>query len=654
MKPALELKNITKSFPIGEDRIEILKGISLTIMPGEFVAIMGPSGSGKSTLMNIMGLLDRSDSGEFHLEGLEISSLSESDLAKARRESLGFVFQQFNLLPRLTASENVSLPLLYSIRSMPLAPAHALLTRVGLETRLDHRPTQLSGGQQQRVAIARALINRPRIIFADEPTGNLDSKSSSEILNLLKDLNQEGITLILVTHEHEVAASANRIITIKDGRIESDQITREKNPISSLKSESKVTVRSNASGSRFFELFNQAFRTLIGNKLRTFLSTLGVLIGVSAVIAMLAIGKGAQESIENQLASLGSNLLNIRAAPIRIGGVATNESDWLKLTRQDAESLKKEIPQVIRAGSVVQSSNQRVAYQDKNAATQVYGTLSPYFQMHALIPEIGRAFTEDENQERALVTVIGTTVSRTLFGNENPIGKTIKVNRIPVRVIGVLPEKGASSFGDRDDQIQEPLYTAMYRVLGKQNVDFIEAEIEKGADMPSTQQAIDHLLRSRHEIPPSQTDEAFRIFNMADIQSALTETSKTLSVLLLIIAGISLLVGGIGIMNIMLVSVTERTREIGLRKAIGGTAGDILLQFLVEAAAIGILGGLIGVSLGIGISLLVSWIAGWTTSISIPAVISSFIFSSLIGMIFGIWPARRAAQLNPIDALKGE
>jgi macrolide transport system ATP-binding/permease protein len=655
MNPLIRLVDIRKSFPLGDDRVEILKGISIDISAGEFVAITGPSGSGKSTLMNVLGLLDRPDSGSYRLEDVETAQMSEQESAEARRKELGFVFQQFQLLPRLSASENVALPLLYSLRTPDLAPARELLAKVGLQDRLDHRPSQLSGGQQQRVAIARALVNRPRIILADEPTGNLDSKSSQEILALLKSLNQDGITVILITHDPNVATSANRVISVMDGRIASDTGTNAPSAMSARNVES--TIKAVASivpvSGPYFELIRQAFHTLIAHPLRTVLSTLGVLIGVAAVIAMLAIGKGARESIEAQLSSLGSNLISVRPAAVRVGGVTT-ESDWLKLTREDARAISDTLSIVKSSTSVVIGNGQRVAFQEKNAATQVYGVTPGYARMHAVEPVIGRYFTEDENRERALVAVIGLTVSRNLFGTENPVGKTMKLNRMPVRVIGLLPEKGASSFGDRDDQIHLPLNTAMFRVFGKQWVDLIEVEIEKGADMTEAQSQLRNLLYDRHEIPKSQTEEAFRIFNMADIQNALSQTSKTLGTLLIAIASIALVVGGIGIMNIMLVSVTERTREIGLRKAIGATSNDILIQFLIEAAAIGVLGGVIGICLGVLISFVISGIAGWVTSISIPGVLGAFWFSSLVGMGFGIWPARRAARLHPIEALRGD
>jgi macrolide transport system ATP-binding/permease protein len=653
MKPIITLKDIRKSFPLGNERVQILKGISLSVDAGDFIAIMGPSGSGKSTLMNILGLLDTPDSGSFVLNGEEISGFSSNELAGARRSTLGFVFQQFNLLPRMSAAENVALPLLYSIRAMPLEPAKEILTRVGLAHRVDHTPTQLSGGQQQRVAIARALMNRPKIILADEPTGNLDSKSSVEIMELLHELNREGITIILVTHEPDVAKEANRIISIRDGDISDDtrtkaiahQVERELSNVHHLE---KHRARY-----EYLELFRQAFRTLFANPLRTILSTLGVLIGVAAVIAMLAVGKGASESIENQLSSLGSNLLSVRSANVRVGGI-TGSSARLRIAIEDADVISKEVPDVKSTSSYVQEGGKYVTFEDKNWSTTVYGVMPGYLIMHASSPEQGRLFTDDENQNRALVAIMGVSVSRQLFGEANPIGKQIKINKIPFQVIGVLPEKGGSGPMDQDDRVMVPLSTAMFRLFGQSFVDAIEVEMKKGANMAAAQVQIDHALRARHNVPLSLKDEAFRIFNMADIQQAMSETSKTMSLLLLSVAGISLLVGGIGIMNIMLVSVTERTKEIGLRKALGGTSSDILLQFLVEAAAIGIFGGTLGAGLGVFVSVMVNVVAGWTTSVSTVSVVGSFLFASFVGMVFGIWPANRAANLSPIDALRGD
>jgi macrolide transport system ATP-binding/permease protein len=649
----ISLKNIRKSFPLAGERVQILKGISLTVEVGDFIAIMGPSGSGKSTLMNILGLLDVPDSGSFVLNGEEISGLSSNALATARRTTLGFVFQQFNLLPRMTAAENVALPLLYSIRAMPLEPAKEILTRVGLQHRVDHTPTQLSGGQQQRVAIARALMNRPKIILADEPTGNLDSKSSVEIMELLHELNREGITIILVTHEPDVAKEANRIISIRDGEISDDIRTRDIEKKVHREISTGHHLEIHRARSEYYELFKQAFRTLFANPLRTILSTLGVLIGVAAVIAMLAVGKGATESIENQLSSLGSNLLSVRSANVRVGGVAGSTAR-LRLALEDADTILKNVSNVKSTSSFVQEGGKYVQYEDKNWSTMVYGVMPGYLHMHASDPDQGRIFSDEENSDRSLVALLGVTVSRQLFGTLNPIGQQLKINKIPFQIIGILPEKGGSGPMDQDDRVMVPINTAMYRLFGQSFVDAIEVEMKKGADMDAAQIEIDHALRARHNIPLSMKDEAFRIFNMADLQQALTSTSKTLALLLLSVAGISLLVGGIGIMNIMLVSVTERTKEIGLRKALGGTASDILLQFLVEAAAIGIFGGMLGAALGTFVSIMVNVISGWATSVSTVSVVGSFLFASLVGMVFGIWPANRAAKLSPIDALRGD
>ena len=603
--------------------------------------------------MNLLGLLDQPDTGVFLLDGKEISGLTQSALAEARRNALGFVFQQFNLLPRMTAAENVALPLLYSLHAMPLEPAQEMLTRVGLGERLEHTPTQLSGGQQQRVAIARALMNKPKIILADEPTGNLDSKSSAEILELLHELNREGITVIIVTHELKVAKEANRIISILDGEISSDVRSKPCQPRESTFQAPVHHLEELRARYEYLELFKQAFRTLFANPLRTFLSTLGVLIGVAAVIAMLAVGKGARESIEDQLSSLGSNLLSVRSANVRVGGVVGTGAR-LRIEKEDADAVLKAVPDVKSTSCYVEQGGKYVTFQDKNWSTNVYGVIPGYLQMHAALPEQGRVFSDEENQNRSLVALIGYTVSRQLFGEVNPVGEQIKINKVPITVIGILPEKGGNGPMDQDDKVIVPLNTAMYRLFGQSYVDVIEVEMKKGSDLTRAQTDINKTLRLRHNIPASMTDDAFRIFNMADLQAALTETGKTLSLLLLSVAGISLLVGGIGIMNIMLVSVTERTKEIGLRKALGGTSSDILLQFLVEAAAIGIFGGSLGVGAGILTSVSVHLLAGWQTSVSLWSVVGSFLFACLVGMVFGIWPANRAANLNPIEALRGD
>jgi macrolide transport system ATP-binding/permease protein len=368
---------------------------------------------------------------------------------------------------------------------------------------------------------------------------------------------------------------------------------------------------------------------------------------------MLAVGKGATESIEAQLSSFGSNLLSVRSANVKVGGVV-GASARLRLELEDAAALKKSLPGVKSTSCYVQQGGKYVTYEDKNWSTSIYGVMPDYLHMHASDPDQGRIFSEKENQDRALVAIVGVTVSRQLFGEMNPIGKILKINKIPFQVIGILPEKGGSGPMDQDDRVMVPLNTAMFRLFGQTYVDVIEVEMEKGADMDHAEGLIDKILRARHDVPLSIRDEPFRVFNMADIQQALTQTSKTMALLLLSVAGISLLVGGIGIMNIMLVSVTERTKEIGLRKALGGTSSDILLQFLIESAAIGTFGGSLGAALGTLSSILVKLLAGWATSVSLVSVAGSFIFASFVGMLFGIWPANRAANLNPIEALRGE
>ncbi|HEX5035961.1 MAG TPA: ABC transporter permease [bacterium] len=649
----IQLTNIRKSYRMGDTTVHALQGVSVSIEAGDFVAVMGPSGSGKSTLMHVIGLLDVPDSGSYKMEGREVADLSEKELAVLRRETIGFIFQQFNLLPRMTAVENVSMPTLYSRHELDDERAKMLLDKTGLGTRSHHRPNELSGGQQQRVAIARSLINKPRMILADEPTGNLDSKSEAEIMAILKELNAMGITIVMVTHEEEIGQHAKRLIRMRDGQIQSDE--RLDGPLHASAQLPVGEAPTNERGSRLeeiWEYFKQGFRSLAANKVRAGLSMLGILIGVAAVVAMLALGSGAQKAIQQQLASLGSNLLSLRPGAVRVGGVALDAGAVTRLTLDDATEIQT-IPGVKRASPLVNGRGQ-VTFEDRNWNTQIQGATASYAEMHAAEPVVGRFFTDEENARRALVAVVGMTVVKNLFGDQNPMGEMIKINKVNFRVIGILPEKGATGFRDQDDVVAVPVLTAMHRLLGKDYVDSIDIEAEHPDDIDAIQGETQALMLSRHRVPPSQQQDAFQVRNLADIKEAMEESSRTMSALLASIAAISLVVGGIGIMNIMLVSVTERTREIGLRKAVGAEPNDILFQFLAESVVVSVVGGVMGIALGWLATAVLSAVAGWTTSISPESVFLSVFFSSSIGLLFGIYPAKRASQLNPIEALRYE
>lgn len=637
---------------MGDNEVFALKDIDLKIEAGDFVAIMGPSGSGKSTMMNLLGLLDIPSSGEYKIAGRAISGLSESDLALLRRETLGFIFQQFNLLPRMSAVENVALPQFYTEPGADRARARDLLRQVGLGQRMEHKTQQLSGGQQQRVAIARSLINAPAILFADEPTGNLDSKSEKEIMKILKDLNSQGITIVVVTHEEEIGEQASRRIRMRDGEIESDERLL---PLPTQGAK-KASANAGTNGGilrQLSELLKQALRTLWSSRIRTALSMLGILIGVGAVITMLAIGSGAKNQIEKQLSSLGSNLLILRPGTTRVGGVS-QQTGTTRLTPGDVVAIR-ELP-FVKTASPMLSGRVQATYLNKNWNTEVYGAEPAYARMHAAEPVQGRFFSEDENLSRAMVAVIGKTVAKELFGSQNPIGQTFKANKLNLMVIGVLPMKGTQGPRDQDDVVIVPVQTAMKRLLGRRYVEAIEIEINT-ALMPDLDRASDRVVEfmaERYRLPNTDANPAFRIFNLAELQAALASSSKTMSSLLASIAAISLLVGGIGIMNIMLVSVTERTREIGLRKAIGARPIDILIQFIVEAVVLTLIGGLFGILLGWAATFVVGRAVGWATNIEISSILLSFAFSVSIGLIFGIYPAKRASGLNPIEALRHE
>ncbi len=641
---------------MGDVGVKALNNVSLKISSGEFVAIMGPSGSGKSTLLHILGLLDRPDSGSYHLGQKDITKLSDNELALLRNRLLGFVFQQFHLLPRVSALQNAELPLIYAGKQGLKETAHEKIKEVGLAQRESHKPNELSGGEQQRVAIARSLVNEPFIIFADEPTGNLDTKTEAEIMGIINNLNKKGKTIIMVTHEEEIAKHAERIIKMRDGKIISDKRTHKKSKkdiinITQDEIEKVLNDYSNRSSAELKDHLKQSISSIISHKMRSFLSILGILIGVAAVIAMLALGEGAKEAISKSFASLGSNLLMIRPGAHRMGGVSLESGAVTRFTLQDAEGIAK-LSYVKRVSPEVDGRVQLV-FGNKNWNTMITGAGADYGAMRAAIPTIGRFFTEQEVRSRQKVALIGATVQSQLFGDADPINSTIKINRINFKVIGILPAKGATGFRDQDDVVIIPITTAMYRVLGKEYVDDINAEIESSDLMDKAQQSIQELIIKRHKLTKDQED-SFQIRNMADIQETFMATIKTITMLLGTIAAISLLVGGIGIMNIMLVSVTERTREIGLRKALGARHSDILMQFLIESVVMTLTGGIIGIIVGGGVAMLLSIFANWTTKVSLFSILLATIFSAVVGLCFGLLPAQKAAKLNPVEALRYE
>ncbi len=657
MSSMLEIIDVHRTYLIGESTVNALRGVSLTIEQGEFVAIMGASGSGKSSLLQILGLLDNPDKGEYRIFGNNVNTMTEDEQAGVRNNVAGFVFQQFHLLKRMDIVDNVRLPYIYSgLKGNFRKEAIDRLKMVGLEHRIDHTPNQLSGGEQQRVAIARALVRDPLIIFADEPTGNLDTKNSAEIMKILQALHAEGKTIIMVTHENEIAEYAERVITMRDGVILTDTRKQGKDPSIAAAKELGFDIHGAAKGStlqdgRFIGFIAQAFQSILANKMRSFLSVLGILVGVASVIAMMALGEGAKVSMQEQLKSMGSNMLSIRAGSANIRGASQGAGAVARFTFPDVDEIASLHTLVKNASGVVNGVG-RIVYGNKNWSSSLTGVGYDYGTMRASIPSIGRWFTREEIQTREMVAILGVTVVKELFGTTNPLGKTIKINRINFTVIGIAPAKGFSGPQDEDDIVLIPVNTAMYRVLGKNYLSGIFVEVASPNLIEQTKNAISALIIKRHRL--KEGDDSFNIRDMTEIQKMLSSTTQTMSLLLGSIAAISLVVGGIGIMNIMLVSVTERTREIGLRKAIGARKNDIMLQFLVESVGMTVSGGLIGIMLGIAISLILSYFAGWSVITSPISVVLATAFSALTGIFFGLWPARKAAELKPVEALRYE
>ncbi len=650
----IELRNVSKIYTMGKVEVPALKNVSLRIKDGEFVAIMGPSGSGKSTLLNILGCLDTSTNGNYLLDGTNVSEFSDSALASVRNERIGFVFQTFNLLPRITAISNVELPLIYAgNQDERRKRALNALQAVALEERATHKPSELSGGERQRVAIARALANEPAVILADEPTGNLDSKSGKEIMSILSELHEKGITIILVTHDESVASHAQRIIRLRDGEVVEDERISDRTGTSEV----SAPARSEKKKRRFSiaelrESLVMAVFSIFSNKLRSLLTMLGIIVGVVAVIAMTAIGQGASVQITERISDLGANLLMVRPGAFQRGPARTGAGSITTLTFEDAQAIEEECGSVAKADAMYSGRGQ-VIYGNKNTNTSINGVTPNYPEVRNFSVETGSFITEEDNRLLRRVAVLGRTVVEDLFGEEDPIGEYIRISRSIFQVIGVMEEKGSSGFSDEDDVIFVPLRTAQKRLFGVDYVSIISVQAKDEDLMDKASAEITSLLSDRHDIRQGQEDD-FSILSQAEILSTVQETTRTFTVLLAGVAAVSLLVGGIGIMNIMFVSVTERTREIGIRKAIGAQQRDILGQFLIEAVIISLSGGAIGIIAGILASRLVSSLAGWPTVITTASVLLSCSFAFAVGVFFGFVPARKAALMNPIEALRYE
>ena len=668
MKEVIRLDRIRRDFVVGDEVVHALRGISLTITEGEFVTIMGTSGSGKSTLLNTLGCLDTPTSGEYYLDGIAVRSMDKNARATLRNRKIGFVFQNYNLLPKTTALENVELPLMYNSTysaAQRRERAEQALRNVGLGDRMLHKSNQMSGGQMQRVAIARALVNDPAVILADEATGNLDTRTSFEVLVLFQQLHAQGRTIIFVTHNPEIARYSSRNVTLRDGHIISDvrneQILSAAEALAKLpatddlnKPSIRTRARKHEQTMNLTNLFKIAFKALSNNKLRGFLTMLGIIIGVGSVITMLAIGQGSKRSIQAQISEMGSNMIMIHPGGDRRGGVRLDAADMESLKLKDLEAIQTQARYISYISPSVNSSGQAI-FGANNTPTTVYGISPEYLDIRRYKVEEGDIFSEQDVKTAAKVCLVGKSVVDELFPDgESPVGKVIRFGKIPLRIVGVLESKGYNSMGmDQDDLILAPYTTVQKRILAITHLQSITCSALSEEYTDQAIEEITQILRTNHKLKATDEDD-FTIRSQQELSSMLTSTTDMMTLLLAAVAGISLLVGGIGIMNIMYVSVTERTREIGLRMSIGAKGRDILAQFLIESILISVTGGVIGILVGVGAAVLVNIFAAFPIYIQPWSVFLSFAVCTLTGIFFGWYPAQKAAMLNPIDALRYE
>ncbi|XVK48797.1 macrolide ABC transporter ATP-binding protein/permease MacB [Jeongeupia wiesaeckerbachi] len=650
-QPLLALSGLERRFPAGDDEVTVLRDINLTINAGEMVAIVGQSGSGKSTLMNILGCLDKPSAGSYRIAGRETRELGGDDLATLRREHFGFIFQRYHLLPHLSAEENVEIPAVYAStdKGFRRERARALLSRLGLADRCGHRPGQLSGGQQQRVSIARALMNGGDVILADEPTGALDSHSGAEVMAILRELHQRGHTVIIVTHDMQVANNAGRIIEIRDGEIIADRANPQAGDAAPVKLEkpARHIARNllHANWGRFGEAFKMAWIAMASHRMRTLLTMLGIIIGITSVVSVVALGQGARQKVVDDISTIGTNTIDVYPG-----------KDW---GDDKAASIRTLLPGDVRAlasqfyvDSVTPevSSTQLLRYSNIKANALVAGVGEQYFRVRGMTMAHGAAFGEAEVIRQAQVVVIDDKTRKKLFPHdENPVGEVILLGGLPSRIIAVAAKKESPYGNDSNLNVWVPYTTAQGRLMGQRHFGSITVRVRDGMPNDLAEQSVTRLLTQRHG------SKDFFTFSSDSVLKTVEKTTATLTLLVSAIAVIALVVGGIGVMNIMLVSVTERTREIGIRMAVGARQGDIMQQFLIEAVLVCLIGGLIGVALSYGIGALFALlVSAMTMKFSLMSIVAACVCSTLIGVVFGFLPARNAARLDPIEALARE
>lgn len=615
----ISVKNLKKTHLLGGEEVHALDDVSLLIKEHEFVAIIGQSGSGKSTFMNMLGCLDRPDSGEITLDGTDILKCKEKELSVIRNKKIGFIFQQFHLLPKLSALENVELPLIY--QGMPTKKrrekAVKALKAVGLEKRMNHKPNQLSGGQQQRVAIARALVGEPSLILADEPTGNLDSRSGKEIMMLLHNLHEEGNTIVLITHDNNVAMEAPRQVQISDGKIIKDSGGE-----AELRQNMKIT-----------QAIKMAFASICSTKLRSFLTMLGIIIGVMSVTVLVSIVQSTTNNVSDTLSQLGGNVISAT--------VTSRRSN--KITTSDLKSLENN-PAIESVSPIISGSSTAKASGNSSSVT-LKGITEEYEDIQNISVQKGRYILDVDNDNRLQVCLIGVTAAKDLFGHTDVEGETIRISGRNFKIIGVLEEDGSSQRDSNDSVIYTPFTTAQ-RIMQNSTISSFYVSATNEGMLNMAESVVDSFLLEK-----TGDEDSYTITNQSDIADSVSDVTNSMTYMIGGIAGISLLVGGIGIMNIMLVSVTERTKEIGIRKAIGAKKKDILAQFMIESIVLSCMGGVIGIALSaatiFGMNQLMS--ADYTISAGISLIALGF--SAVLGIIFGLYPANKAANLKPIEAL---